>query len=398
MAGPAPNSSVAAQSPALLIVGSCAVRIWGLSAAQRHQRAFHRAGVREVYTDAGALPADRSVVMVRADYLLAEDLASALVSNCGAVLTLARGGSKDRIVVAAHAEAEDRPAALALLREGVWHGDRHPHDRLRALTPEQLGSAYNHALRKREAPLVLSLVDTPRRELERATFGSAYKGATDFVTKWCWPLPARWVTRWAAERGISPNQVTTASLVLVIVAAALFAQGWFLAAIPFAWAMTFLDTVDGKLARVTLSSSRWGNVYDHGIDLLHPPIWWWAWYMGLRATTGGIHGAALDAALWIVIGGYVLGRFLEGAFLYGFKIESHVWRPIDSLFRTITARRNPNLAILTVATLLGRPAAGFYAVAVWTVCSLIFHVVRLVQAVQAHRQGLEIRSWLSETT
>src|SRR3546814_17463336 len=54
--------------------------------------------------------------------------------------------------------------------------------------------------------------------------------------------------------------------------------GWGLVA---AYAMTFLDTVDGKLARVTLTSSPIGNVFDHGIDLVHPPFWWWAWIVGL---------------------------------------------------------------------------------------------------------------------
>ena len=38
-----------------------------------------------------------------------------------------------------------------------------------------------------------------------------------------------------------------------------------------------LDTVDGKLARCTITSSGWGNVFDHGVDLIHPPFWWWAW-------------------------------------------------------------------------------------------------------------------------
>src|SRR3546814_5608995 len=49
-----------------------------------------------------------------------------------------------------------------------------------------------------------------------------------------------------------------------------------------AWGMTFLDTVDGKLARITLKSSKLGNVFDHGIDLVHPPFWYWAWAAGLQ--------------------------------------------------------------------------------------------------------------------
>ena len=41
----------------------------------------------------------------------------------------------------------------------------------------------------------------------------------------------------------------------------------------------------------------------------------------------------------------------------------HVWRPIDSKFRLITARRNPNMVILVGALLFGRPDVGLELVA-----------------------------------
>ena len=243
---------------------------------------------------------------------------------------------------------------------------------------------------------MLPYASTPLEVLEEKTFGAAYKGATDFVTKWCWPRPARWATRWAAARGISPNSVTTASLVLVVLAMWLFAEGNFLAAIPVAWAMTFLDTVDGKLARVTLTSSAWGNTYDHGIDLIHPPFWWWAWYVGVQPVATPTVLPALEPSLWIILAGYVVGRLLERWFVGAFKIQTHIWRPIDCLFRTITARRNPNLAILTVAAIAGRPDVGFVAVAAWTIISLIFHAVRLLQATMLRARGGEIVSCLTQ--
>ena len=51
--------------------------------------------------------------------------------------------------------------------------------------------------------------------------------------------------------------------------------------------MTFLDTVDGKLARVTVTSSRVGHVLDHGVDLIHPPLWYIAWGLGLATFAPG---------------------------------------------------------------------------------------------------------------
>ncbi|MDF0678127.1 MAG: CDP-alcohol phosphatidyltransferase family protein [Nitrosomonas sp.] len=51
-----------------------------------------------------------------------------------------------------------------------------------------------------------------------------------------------------------------------------------------AWLTKLLDTVDGKLARVTLTSSKLGDVLDHGLDIIHPPLWYLAWGVGLMAT------------------------------------------------------------------------------------------------------------------
>ena len=88
-----------------------------------------------------------------------------------------------------------------------------------------------------------------------------------------------------------------------------------------------------------MTSSRIGDVLDHGLDLVHPPFWYLAWAYGLESPQ--------PVATAIVVAGYLVGRALEGLFLARFRIEAHSWRPIDALFRTITARRNPNLILLT---------------------------------------------------
>jgi phosphatidylglycerophosphate synthase len=226
-------------------------------------------------------------------------------------------------------------------------------------------------------------------------FMGTYKGATDLVTKHLWPVPAFHATRYLAPRGVSPNMVTLVGAVLMLIAFVLFLKGAYLAGLAAAWLMTFLDTVDGKLARVTLTSSRWGDVLDHGIDLVHPPFWYVAWANGLAAV-----GILWDSSLyWTVIGcilgGYVLQRLIEGAAIKWLGLEIHIWRPIDTLFRQITARRNPNLVMLTVAALLGRPDLGLIAVAAWTVICLVLHAVQLAQAFAA-RRGEPLQSWMAK--
>jgi phosphatidylglycerophosphate synthase len=197
------------------------------------------------------------------------------------------------------------------------------------------------------------------------------------------------VTRWLALRGVQPNTITVASWVLAIAAGWLFAVGSFGAGLVLAWLMTFLDTVDGKLARVTLRSSHFGHILDHSLDLLHPPFWWFAWGCGL--------GAPFAAETWIVVGGYLVGRLEEGLFLLVFAFEMHCWRPIDALFRTITARRNPNLLLLSIGALGGRPDLGLAMVAIWTAASLAFHAVRIAQAFAVRARGQEVRPFDEST-
>jgi phosphatidylglycerophosphate synthase len=254
-----------------------------------------------------------------------------------------------------------------------------------------LAPAYDAALRKVAEPFVYPATSPAKdlTEIENGLFAASYKGVTDLVTKWVFPIPAREVVRVLARFHVHPNTVTAASYGLVGLATWLFAEGAFAAGLCVAWVMTFLDTVDGKLARCTLTSTRFGNVFDHGLDLVHPPIWWAAWGIGLP---GGIASNLLT--FWIVVVGYVVGRLLEGAFTWAFGIQFFVWRPFDAFFRQIIARRNPNLILLTLGALAGSPDWGFRAVAVWTLVSIAVAATRNVQAHLEVRRGGEIRSWL----
>ena len=93
------------------------------------------------------------------------------------------------------------------------------------------------------------------------------------------------LTRIAARIGMSPNMVTAIGAILCVAAFFLFRDGHYWAGMAAGLVFMVLDTVDGKLARCTITSSKWGDVVDHGIDLVHPPFWWWAWGAGL-ATWG----------------------------------------------------------------------------------------------------------------
>lgn len=367
--------------------------VWTENPGQRLRRQFAAKGVvREIAPD----QLDREsgpVLLLRGDAVLDAPLIEALAARPGALLQ--GEGDDSGTLLAAHAPAGQAAAAARLLSGEEASASA---GTFQKLSPTGLSSDYWQALRKRETPYALRVTEENRRRVEWRMFMGTYKGATDFVTKWLWPRPAFYVTKLCARCGISPNAVTYVSLVLVFAALYWFWTGdWFLG-LAAGWLMTFLDTVDGKLARITLTSSKFGNALDHGIDLIHPPFWYLAWGLGLAGSPLALTTDQLIYAMVLIFAGYILQRVVEGLSILFFKIEIHVWRPIDSLFRQITARRNPNLVLLSISALAGRPDLGLWAVVIWTTACLFLHCLQLIQAWLIWRRDGQLVSWMARST
>ena len=264
-----------------VILGASDVRLWGLTSQERLSRQMAEVGV----TDAPDRPpadATEPILMVRQDYLYEPRTLSSLIE------TLQPGSARGRpsppapddetnitsakerpapagVVLmdgetpaAAIVAASDALAATALLSNASGHGaDGFP--RIRA---QDLG-AFEGKLRKAAAPLLEPITTESAPALEDRLYGASYKGVTDFVTKWWWPVPAKAAVRFCANKRISPNSVTIAGFLLMLAACWLFFAGSYGLGLALAWMMTFLDTVDGKLARVTVQSSQFGHALDH---------------------------------------------------------------------------------------------------------------------------------------
>jgi hypothetical protein len=291
--------------------------------------------------------------------------------------------------VMAHVPAGENAAAVAAALESGKTAKGYE-----ALASETAELNYAE-LRKRDRPFVMPLDPKDPEPVERAAYDASYKGVTDALTLYLWRKPAFYLTRWAARAGLTPNFITLVGAVLCVLAFFLFWRGEYWWGVLSGFIFMVLDTVDGKLARCTGASSKWGDFLDHGIDLVHPPFWWWAWEHGLAAYGRPLEPVYATMVLWAIIGGYVAQRIIEGLFIKRFEgMHIHVWKRIDSRFRLITARRNPNMVILVAALLIGRPDTGLVWVALWTILSLIFHAVRLAQASEQAARGRKIVSWL----
>jgi phosphatidylglycerophosphate synthase len=359
-------------------VGTNAARPFGMDARERACRLATNAGLE----CANAPEAGRPALLASMRYAWDPAWLKAMRSRPGTMLTL--GGEP----VMAHVAADSNLAAAAAGLEDHQVVEGYE------LLPAETAELSYAELRKRERPFVMELDADNPEPVERAAYDAAYKGVTDVLTLYLWRKPAFYLTRWAARAGIAPNLVTLVGAVLCVLAFYFFWQGEYWWGVLSGFVFMVLDTVDGKLARVTGASSKWGGVFDHGIDLVHPPFWYWAWEHGLLAYGRPLEPVFATMVLWAIVGGYVAQRLIEGLFIKQLGMEVHVWRPVDSRFRLITARRNPNMVILALALLFRRPDLGLELVAWWTLISLIFHAVRLAQAKERSARGETLVSWL----
>jgi phosphatidylglycerophosphate synthase len=373
---------------------SAGIEIWGMTPAERMMRLLGRHGVRQLVSEEDLASATTPVILVRADAVIDVPLVPILLSEPGLVLMGTDMGVEKPVAI--NAPAEHAVAAAAALIDGT---DRLPvYMRHKVRRPDQLGAGYWQALRKREVPYSLIATRESLEDVEWRSFMGTYKGATDIITKHVWPVPAFYVTRFLAPRGITPNMVTSASAVLVLLTIYLFLEAHWFWGLLVAWPMTFLDTVDGKLARVTLTSSKFGNIFDHGIDLIHPPFWYAAWGYGLARSAHPLDPGLVDWLFVVLVAGYILQRVMEGIAIKVLGIEIHIWRRIDTMFRQITARRNPNMVLLTVSAIIMRPDWGFIAITAWTVICLVLHGLQLAHGlIVRYREGV-LRSWMNSST
>ncbi|SFU34998.1 CDP-alcohol phosphatidyltransferase family protein [Nitrosospira multiformis] len=371
------------------IIGDSETDIWGLSGRERLQRMLKAfSGTRRVDNPA-RIPAPAPALLLRGDYLFDAIVLGALIK-----------ARTDLVLVS----EEGEPVAVRISGANVQQGfDEFARggegQTLSSLLRYELKDldlpSLRQNLKKRDAPYVLPISRNSRCNLESDLFDRSYKGVTDFVTKWLWPAPAFRAVRFCIRAGLQPNHITLLSLLFAVLAGIAFWYGFYGLGLVMGWFMTFLDTVDGKLARVTVTSSRFGDVLDHGLDIIHPPLWYMAWGMGVSADYS--LSSHLPLLFGLILIGYIGGRLCEGAFQFWVaSFDIFIWRPLDSFNRLITARRNPNLVLLTLGWLAGRPDIGLLSVVIWHLLSTGFLSVRVAMGWLSRRSRGPLHSWFEE--
>jgi phosphatidylglycerophosphate synthase len=207
---------------------------------------------------------------------------------------------------------------------------------------------------------------------EAVRLKSAVKSRDGFFTTHFISPYSRYIARWCARRGLTPNQVTTASLITALIAATCAATGTragFVAAGVLLIASFVLDCVDGQIARYALQYSTLGAWLDATFDRAKE----YAYYAGLAlgAARGG------DDVWALALGAMVL-QTCRHVVDFSFNEANHdatantsptaaLSGKLDSVGWTVWVRRmivlpiGERWAMIAVLTAVTTPRITFYA-------------------------------------
>ncbi|MYH17766.1 MAG: hypothetical protein F4014_09235 [Gemmatimonadetes bacterium] len=209
---------------------------------------------------------------------------------------------------------------------------------------------------------------------------AAQKGTLDFPAEFIHPPLENLLTKWISASTVTPNQVTTISILLAFLTTGLLAigqmgTGYLAAGLVIAFIVGVLDGVDGKLARVTVRCTRFGDRFEHILDVVWELTWYWA--LGWMLSAGGeVVGPFVLAA--VITFFYLFDKAATGMFKSRQGIELFDYAPVDRFFRRIGARRNTNVLLLLAGMTVGVLEEAFTCVAIWTVITAAFHWTRAI--------------------
>ncbi|MFE2283088.1 DUF5941 domain-containing protein [Streptomyces sp. NPDC059443] len=214
---------------------------------------------------------------------------------------------------------------------------------------------------------------------EAVRLRTAVKSRDGFFTTFFISPYSRYIARWCARRGLTPNQITTASLITALIAAGCAAtgeRGGYVAAGALLLVSFVLDCVDGQVARYALQYSTMGAWLDATFDRAKE----YSFYAGL-ALGAARGGAGHGDDVWALALGAMILMTCRHVVDFAFNEANHdatantsptaaLSGRLDSVGWTVWVRRmiilpiGERWAMIAVLTAVTSPRIVFYALLV----------------------------------
>ena len=198
----------------------------------------------------------------------------------------------------------------------------------------------------------------------------------DYIQRRTLELPARYfdplfenlIVRRLAPTAITANQVTLLTTVLGFAVAALYVSGWLRAGVILAILVEVLDGVDGKLARITRTTSKAGE-YEHILDFFYENSWWLA--LGRFLFRNGRPFAWIAALTMVAFDLTDNIVYSIADVRWGRSVDNAT--PFLARFRLVAGRRNIYSWLFLPGFFLGAPAVSFYLAVAWAGITAAIH-------------------------
>ncbi|MFD0154725.1 DUF5941 domain-containing protein [Streptomyces sp. NPDC055721] len=210
---------------------------------------------------------------------------------------------------------------------------------------------------------------------EAVRLRSAVKAQDGFFTTFCISPYSRHLARWCARRGLTPNQVTTASLLTALIAAGCAAtgeRGGYIAAGVLLLVSFVLDCTDGQIARYSLQYSTLGAWLDATFDRAKEYAFYAGLALGAARNGDDVWALALGAMVLMTCRHVVDFAFYEATYdaTAGKSPSAALSGRLDSVGWTVWARRiiilpiGERWAMIAVLTAFTTPRIVFWALIV----------------------------------
>lgn len=364
------------------------VFLYGISPTERLRRQLREAGCIHIVIVNDAMPieetSDATALMIVSNRLVLDDRILTYLASMGA--------SDVRLRVPEICTYLGQPDSVKRFFSLTGSAIK---TRLDAILPEPTVSisdieSYVLDLRLHFEPYVFAFDATSDiRSIENHMYEANFKGTLDFIATYVYKYPVREITRYVSKYPwLTPNLFTAISITASFLFPVLFAMGYVWQAVTIGWIMFIADSVDGKLARLTVRLSRTAGLIEHATSA--PAIFLWFLGMGWHFSDGMIldFSIASNQAMVILLTLYWLDKLLNGIFRSRYRRDMYDFTAIDRMFHLIACRRAIIWFFMFLGLMSGHLYEAFVALASWMVISFLFHFYRLIWLSITVRPGL----------
>lgn len=215
------------------------------------------------------------------------------------------------------------------------------------------------------------------REIENDLFEKTFKSGLEWIAIYGYKIPVRELTRFFAKTPVTPNHITAVAMICRWVSIPFLFMHWITLGLLLICIFIILDSLDGKLARMTFRFSDQADWIDHG-SVLPTRL---GWYAGLGwHYSGGDYMSPIGLLTLATLGFILLDDINWVIAKRLFRRTLFDITDFDSTVHLFTHRRN-DMFVMLLGYFLGVGLNSFAFICFWVFSTWLWHSCRIIYVI-----------------